>query len=33
MKDTAVKYGQLALDMHPDDDRLKKNMEYYQLVK
>ena len=33
MKDTAVKYGQLALDMHPDDARLLKNMEYYQLVK
>jgi glycosyltransferase involved in cell wall biosynthesis len=30
MKDTAIKYGQLALDMNPADTRLQTNQKYYR---
>jgi hypothetical protein len=29
MRDSAIKYGQLALDMNPADTRLQTNQKYY----
>jgi hypothetical protein len=29
MKDTAIKYGQQALDLDPSNSRLRDNMQWY----
>jgi hypothetical protein len=32
LKDEAIRYGQAAVDLSPNDERLARNLEYYGLA-